>query len=156
MVVKKETYYEKNFLFLDWLQYLFAIIITILFLFSLIPFFYGYISKILVIILFIQLILSILRLKLLNIFLELILLSFALISFINIIPIVFIFIGYILRFFGLLFGIIEMLSFKNSKVFKIIEIVTTNKFRRKTVRKSKKSPEKVKTEKFQEAKFKEK
>ncbi len=146
--VEKTIRYKKKFSLLDTLQYTLAIIITICFGIGLIPTYYFQISIVLIGCIIVQLILSLLRLRLLNVILEIIILILAILG---IIPVL----GYLFRFIGLFGALLEMASFKNYKMYKQIEIRTFDNFSAKK-RKSNSKQIRKSNNKVVEADYKEK
>jgi hypothetical protein len=129
MVIKKKIIKrEKEISFLNSIQYIISIIIALLFILGLIPYTFKELFPILISLIIIQFFISIIRLRILNIFLELILI---LLSIFSIIPIL----GYFFRILGFLTAIIEIITFKNSIYYKKIEIITINKFSNKKQKK---------------------
>lgn len=124
MIKKKTVTFEKKFDFLSSIQYFISIFIAILFGFGLIPFQYNNIFEGILILIVIQIFLSLIRLRLLNVFLELILLLLAVISFVP-------FLGYVFRFIGMLFTILDMSTFKSAKIYKKVKIMTFDNFKSK-------------------------
>ena len=117
MEVHKKTikYYKKSPI--NIIQYILSTIVTILFCIGLIPSLYieYNLAKPIIIILLIQFIISLIRLRFSNAFIEIFLIIFALIS---VIP----FFGYITRILGFIFSLFEIASFKNKKLYKKIYI----------------------------------
>lgn len=138
-------------------QYFISSIIAVSFGIGLVPTLYDNVFPIIMISLTAQLIISLGRVRLLNVFLEIFLIGAAFLSQIMLL-------GYIFRFVGIIFSIIEMASFKNGILYKQMEVRTfrtSNKKRRKSpagaaasINKSK-SNVKPKT-KIKDAEFKEK
>lgn len=148
---KKKYHFNEN-QFLDNIEYINSIIIAILFAIGLIPFTYSKVSSILITLILIQIIISAIRFRLLNVIIELALLILSIISFIPIL-------GFITRFIGIIFAIIESASFKNKIIYEKIEINTINKFKTKQNKKNNKQNNKEKSknkEKIYDAEFKEK
>lgn len=145
MKVEKTIKYKKRISTFDWIQYFLSAIITISFVIGLIPTYYLQVGPIILGSLVLQLLLSIARLRLLNVILELFIIILAIISFIPIL-------GYIFRIIGIFAGLLEMASFKHYTVYKQIEIRTFNN------RSKNKKQKKIRTENknIKEADFKEK
>lgn len=154
MRVEKTTKYKKKLSFFDYVQYFISMLISISFLLGLIPFFYDNVFRLAITLIMVQIIISLFRLRIFNILIELFLLF---LSVISLVPVF----GYIFRFLGFLVGILEMTSFKNYKLYKKIEVRnfypsgfnSKNNSQKDTKSELKKSKNKVK---FQDAKFKEK
>ncbi len=119
MEVHKKTikYYKKSLT--DIIQYILSVIVTLLFCVGLIPSLYIELNlaKPIIILLIIQFIISLIRLRFANIILEILLIIFA---FISVIP----FFGYITRILGFIFSLLEVASFKNRTLYKRIHIKT--------------------------------
>ncbi|MCA9495904.1 MAG: hypothetical protein KC589_03095 [Nanoarchaeota archaeon] len=126
MKIEKTIKYQKRISIFDWIQYFISGIITICFVIGLIPGYYNKIATLLIAFIVVQILISILRLRLLNMILELFIL---LISIISLVP----FLGWFFRFLGIITGILEMASFKNYKLYKQVEIKT---FKRKNPNKA--------------------
>jgi hypothetical protein len=135
MVIKKKVIYRKSS-FLDFFQYFIGIFISILYGFTLIPFHSIAIAPILAIALLIQLIFSAIRLRIINVFLELILLINILLS---IIPLF----GYVFRFLGIVLSILDMATFKSDVYYEKIEIIYENNFSKKSKSKKNKNSNKI-------------
>ena len=122
MEIHKKTikYYKRSPI--DIIQYILSTIVTLLFCIGLIPSLYiGYnLAKPIIIILIIQFLISIIRLRFSNVFIEVFLIILA---FISVIP----FFGYITRILGFIFSLLEIASFKYKKLYKRIQI---KRFRR--------------------------
>ena len=112
--VKSSTSYKKPSLF-DNVQYVISIVLTICLGMSLIPGYFGKVSGVIIAGLVIQLIFSGLRIKLINVFLELIVLLLSLVGFIP-------YLGWIPRFFAFFISLLDMASLNNNSVSKQIEI----------------------------------
>ena len=142
MRVEKTTKFKKRISFMDHIQYFIGLFISILFLVGFIPFSFDNLFKLIIGLIIIQVIISLLRLRIFNILLELILLGLAIFSLIPVL-------GYFFRFLGFIVGILEMTSFKNYKLYKKVEITRfyPKKFKKKQIK------NKVK---FKDAEFKEK
>ncbi len=117
MKVKRTVTYRRKIGFLDTVQYIIGIAIAVLFGVGLIPGYFGYVFPILVFVIIVQAVISLVRLRILNLFIELFMLVFAIIG---IIP----YFGYLFRFIGVLAAIIDLTSFKNYQLYKHIEIRT--------------------------------
>lgn len=118
----KTTKYYKKIKFLDIVQYLIAAFIGIGFLLWLLPAGWNFIptnypgiQKLIIGAIIIQAIISILRLRVLGLFLELFLLLLALLSLIP-------YAGYFFRFLGLIFVLIELGTFQSYQVYKHVDI----------------------------------
>ncbi len=149
MRVERKVTYKKRLGVLDSAQYLIAIIIAICFGIGLIPFYYDEVFVVLISLIIVQIIISFVRLRLLNVIIEVFLL---IISIIAIIP----FIGYLFRIIGLLASLLEMLSFKNYIMYKNIEIRTFKTDFSKKESKSNNKKIQKKSIKAQDAEFSEK
>ena len=115
--METKTKYSQEFSILDRIQYFISITIPILFCFGLIPTYYDNVFNTLIILLSVQLIISLLRFRLLNLFIELILIG---LSVISLIPLL----GYIFRFLGIIFAILDMSSFKSAVIYTKFENMT--------------------------------
>lgn len=150
--MKSNKMYIKDDSFLDKLQYFLSIFIAILFGLGLVPFVYLGVFKFVMILILIQIIISAIRLRILNVIIELLLLGLGLFSLIPIL-------GYLTRFFGILVSILEASSFKNSVIYQTIEINTINKFKSKKNKSKKdksKKEEKLNSKNIVDAEFEEK
>ena len=121
----KTTKYYKKIRFLDIVQYLIASFIGIGFLlwllpqsWNLLPTNYPPIEKIIISGLVIQAIISILRFRVLGLFLELFLLLLTLLSLVP-------YAGYFFRFLGLIFILVELATFQSYQIYKHVDIKHT-------------------------------
>jgi hypothetical protein len=145
----KKTKFDLNLL--SKLQFVLAFTITVLYGLSLWqPNFYEYVMY-LAFIIVIQLLISIGRLRIANIFIELILLVLLLPSLIPIL-------GVVVILFGFLISLIEIATFKHNTLYKTVEFRTFNNFKdnKSSKNSSKTSKLKKKTVNFKDADFKEK
>lgn len=140
MEVKTSMVREK-YSFLSGIQYFLATFIAILFGISLWqPFFYKVVWGLSGLIL-IQILLSSLRLRLLNIILEIFLLVLILPSLIP-------FLGVFTILIGLLLGMLEMATFKHMTVYKMAEVKTFKKYFGQSSKKEKKTSKKKSSKVF--------
>lgn len=133
------------------IQYFISSAMGICFGIGLIPTFFDDVYKVIVALLIVQIIISIIRGRLLNIFLEIFLVGLAGLSLIPLL-------GYVARFLGIIFCILEMASFKNGFLYQQMDMRTFNSksgFKSKKP-KSKKPQVKKPKVKFEDANFKEK
>ena len=130
---------EKKIQFLDNVQYVIALAIAILFLLGLIPLTFDDIYPLLILLVIIQLAISLIRLRFLNVILEVFIIGVALLSLIPLL-------GFPFRIIGFLLGLLEVVSFKNNSLY----VQAENRTFKKKKKKVKAKP------KFQEADFKEK
>lgn len=126
----------------DNVQYFIAVVMAIFFAFSLFNFSMLFVVSIAILI---QLIISILRFRVFGIFLEIFILILVGLSFIP-------FLGILFKILGLFAAIFEMAIFKNSTIYKQVEIRTFNSKQKKSKNKKVTKP---KVE-FEDADFKEK
>jgi hypothetical protein len=146
MVKNKSGEYLNN------LQYFLSSVMAFSFGIGLFPFMYKKVLPVIAVCLAIQVIVSVFRGRLLNVFLEIFLVGLAAIS---IIPVL----GIITRFIGILFCILEMAAFKNGALYAQMD---TRAFNSKSGFKSKNSSRKKSAEikksdvKFADADFEEK
>lgn len=148
MTTVRKVNYSKRLPALNIVQYILAAFIGICFGIGFIPTFYGNVFPVIAVALVIQIIISIARLRFLNIILELILLG---LSVISLIPIL----GYLFRFMGIIASIVELASFKNYQIYKHVEIITFGKNKKKENKKGVKANYK-RPEHYEDAKFEEK
>ncbi len=148
--MKTKTNYKNEFSIFDRIQYFISIAIPILFFLGLIPTYYNNVFNTIIILLSIQLIISLFRFRLLNLFIELILIG---LSVISLIPLL----GYIFRFLGIIFAILDMASFKSTIIYTKFENMTfkTNKQKNQT-KKSNKTKSKFESKNIKDADFEEK
>ena len=114
---ERRVLYKRGFSFLGTLQYVLGFVIVLTFGIGLIPGYYHEVVWFGIGALVAQILISIFRFRLLNIFLEFFLL---LLMLIGIIP----YLGYFFRFLGFFFALLDLTSFKSSKLYKQIEIRT--------------------------------
>ena len=131
--------------FLDNIQYIVGIILTIGLGVSLIPGYYNKMSEIIITALVVQVIISGLRAKIINVFLELVILLLSLIGFIP-------FLGWFFRLVAFFISLLDMAALKNNIVSKQIEIRAF----KPNFRNKKKSAKKQEKETVVDAEFKEK
>lgn len=143
MRVESTTRYYRKIDFLDTFQYIISIVIAVTFAAGLIPGLYGEVFIFTIAAIVIQILFSLIRLRLLNVILELFLLLFAVIGFIPVL-------GWIFRLVGFFGAILDMATFKSSHIYKKVQVKTFKP------RPSKKKPAKKTVKKFKEAEFKEK
>ena len=147
MRIEKTIQYKRRMGFLDNIQYFLALIIALLFLLGFIPLTYTGFYIIILFAIALQILLSIARLRIINVILELILLF---LSVVSLIPLL----GYFFRFLGIIATLLDMASFKNYRLYKTIEIKTFKPGKNKP---KQKKPSKIKnSSKVREAKFEEK
>jgi len=140
MRIEKTTRFFKKMKILDRIQYFIGVFIGILFVLGLIPFTFDKLYVLIKGLIIIQIIISLVRLRILNVILEIFILGLA---FLSLIPLL----GYLFRIVGLIMSILDFSSFKNYKIFKKVEIKKyyPNKYKNK-----------LKSTNFKEAEFKEK
>lgn len=117
MRIERKIKYSKKLSIWDSVQYILGLIVVLCFAIGLIPFTYNQVISVAVGLLVIQIIISLVRLRLLNVLLEVILL---ILSIVSIVPIL----GYVTRILGILAGLVDMTTFKNYKMYKNIEVRT--------------------------------
>lgn len=145
-VKEKTTTYYNKFSFLNGFQYFLATFIAILFGISLWqPFFYKVVWG-LVLLLLLQVVISLLRVRLLNIILEIFMLILILPSLIP-------FLGVFAILIGLLIGLLEMATFKHMVLYKKVEVKTIHDYFGKGKKDKKSSKKKTN---FKDVNFKEK
>lgn len=120
MKVERSVKFVRKSSFVNKVQYFIGMIIAILFALGFIPFFYLDVFPFLIVALAIQLVISILRLRIINVILICIMIV---LSVASLIPIV----GYLFRFLGFLTGLLDMASYKSTFVYKRIEKVRIDK-----------------------------
>lgn len=142
MNTRKTTTYYKKISIIDRIQYMISAIIAITFALGLVPGIYAEVFIFTIGAIVIQIVISLTRLRILNVLLELFLLLFSIIA---IVP----FLGWLFRLIGMLGSILDMATFKNYSIYKKVEVNTF---------KSKKRPSKKKkiNNKFKDAQFEEK
>jgi len=133
---------KKQIHILNQIQYAIASVIGVAFGIGLIPTLYDNVKQVIMVAITIQIFISFLRMRFLNVFLEIFLLGLGLLSLIPLL-------GYIFRFGGIFVAILEMVSFKNYILYRQMELRTLAK------RPNKKTGKKPKTN-FKDAEFKEK
>jgi len=121
----KTTRYYKKIRFLDIVQYLIASVIGIGFFlwllpqsWNLLPTYIPSLERLIIGAIVIQAIISILRLRVLGLFLELLLLLLALLSLVA-------YVGYFFRFLGLIFVLVELASFQSYQIYKHVDVKHT-------------------------------
>lgn len=134
--MKTKINYSQKFDFLDKIQYFLSISIPILFTIGLIPTLFDNVFPTLVTIIIIQILISLLRFRLLNITIELILIG---LSVLSLIPLL----GYLFRFTGIILAILDLATFKS--------IVIYSKFENTAFKNTKKNPKPKKE--FKKSKF---
>jgi predicted membrane protein len=136
MKKKAQTMFADKKSFWDTIQYLLGVLITLLFALGLIPFTYGDIFGILAGLIIVQFAISLVRFRLLNISLLIVLFILSLLSLIP-------FVGYIFRFFAILIAILDFASYKHAKVYHRFEQIRVEKtsFKKKTSKKTKEKAE---------------
>lgn len=142
---------KKNNKIMDNVQYFISSAMGICFGIGLIPTFFDEVYRVIVVLLIVQILISIIRGRLLNIFLEIFLVGLAGLSLIPLL-------GYVARFLGIIFCILEMASFKNGLLYQQMDMKAFNSksgFNSKSS-KGKKSGIKKPKVKFEDADFKEK
>ena len=122
MVTRKEVHYQKKWNFLNIIQYIIGILIFALFVVGLIPFNYGVVGSTLLSLLVIQIIISLFRLSLFAVFLELLLLFLAVAAFFPVL-------GYIPRILGALLALLDLAGFQLTSRSK--KVIITNFSKRK-------------------------
>lgn len=150
MAVKKRvTHYRRNPM--NMVQYVLAVIIILMIMLSFIPTIYGKIFHILFLLLFIQIIISIFRLRLLNIFFEVMLVILAGIMLIPILfknfpilDILLFILNYIFIIIAFFVAVIDMSTFKSNMIYKRVEIFTTGKSKKNPQTSKKKAIKKPK------------
>lgn len=143
MRVHKIVVNKEKLNFLNIFQYTLSVVILFLFLFGLVPFSYYLVFYFLSILIIVQLIISLLRFRLLNILIELLILGLAILSLIPLL-------GYGFRFLAIFFLIFEFFSFKNNSIYyqSNIRVGISNK--------SKKASKKKENKNVKDASFSEK
>ncbi|NCC70790.1 hypothetical protein EOM09_04360 [bacterium] len=121
--VKKTRKVIKRPFFLASIQYVLSVFIVVAFILSLIPNFYDRIYIYLLILVLVQIILSVIRFKLLNVFFEIFLLALIIVGLIP-------YLGWLFRFLGVFISLIDMLLLKESKFYKMIEIRTIKRIKK--------------------------
>lgn len=121
----KTTRYYKKIKFLDIIQYLIASFIGIGFLlwllpagWNFLPAHYPEIQKLIIGGIVLQAVISILRLRVLGVFLELFILLLALLSLIP-------YAGYFFRFLGIVFILVELATFQSYEIYKHVDVKHT-------------------------------
>lgn len=136
----------------DTIQYLISIAISILFVIGLISTKFQEYFQITIGLIILQILLSILRIRLINIIIQLPILIFALIGYIP-------YLGYFFRFLGFLVSLLDMSTFKSQTINNKVNIIYTNS-RAKKSRENQKSKQKLYSKNFEnnvkDAQFKEK
>ncbi len=142
---KQNTFEVKN---RNSVQYIFSIVISLLFGVSLIPGNFGDMGGVLVIMILVQILISILKFNLLHLILEFVLLIFAILSFIP-------YLGYLFILIGFVLSLLDLVTFKNSAIYKQVNVRFDTSFSNK--KKSQQKEKKVKHSKdVVDAEFKEK
>lgn len=118
----KKTYSNMNLKTLNIFQYCINIILLVLFFAGLIPYYYDNISKYIFLFLGIQIFISLLRLRFINVILELIILG---LSVLSIIP----FAGYVFRIVAILILFGDIATFKLIGIYKKVNVVNINTFK---------------------------
>ena len=116
----EKTYTKKKLNFLNTIQYTIGLILSIGFAIGLVPFYYDNISTYIIALIIIQLLLSLVRLRFLNVFLEVVLLGLAVVSLIPLL-------GYLFRLIALIVSVLDSSSFKHTFIYKRMETVSNNK-----------------------------
>lgn len=153
----KTTRYYKKIKFLDIIQYLIASFIGIGFLlwllpqsWNFIPASYPSIQKLVIGAIVLQAVLSILRLRVLGVFLELFLLLLALLSLIP-------YAGYFFRFLGIVFVLVELATFQSYEIYKHVDVKHTKPSKEEKSQEDKEEKKKESTRKqIKDADFEEK
>lgn len=123
MVTRRQTTTYRDDV-LGTVQYIIGLVIAIIFGLSLVPFSYGDMFYLVLGIIVVQMIISLIRFRILNFMLETIILIFAIIG---IVPFL---IGYIFRLLVIPITIIDMATFKSTTIYKKVEIITANNIKR--------------------------
>ena len=151
---KVNVTYQKSLKFLDFFQYIFALIIAIGFTAGIFGFFKS-IGLVIIYIIVAQILLSLVRLKILNMIIETILLILAIISLaLNNITY---FLALPFIFIGFLASILDLSTIKYVTVYKMIETRTFDSFgnKKKVIKTKKKVDKNVKEASFKEKDIKE-
>lgn len=138
--------------FMSNLQYFLASILAISFGIGILPFFYKKVVTVVAVCLGIQVLISVFRGRLLNVFLEIFLVGLAVISLIPII-------GLVSSFFAMIICILEMAAFKNGVLYQQMDMRAFNSksgFKSKSSKSKKKPGIKKPNVKFEDADFSEK
>jgi len=151
----KTTKYYKKIRFLDVVQYLIGSIIGIGFFLWLLPQSWNLLpaslpslERLIIGAIVIQAIISILRLRVLGLFLELFLLLLALLSQVA-------YVGYFFRFLGLIFVLAELASFQSYQIYKHVDVKHTKPKEEKTEKEEEKKSHSTKKQ-IRDADFEEK
>jgi len=142
---------NKNVQLLNNVQYFLSSVIAVCFGIGLIPTLYDNVVNVIMVALGFQIIISLFRGRLLNVFFEIFLIGLGALAYIPLL-------GYFFRFLGIIFSILEIASFKNTFLYKQMEI-RTFRMNQKSRGSSSKSKSKVSgkaTPKFKDAEFTEK
>ncbi|MCA9486027.1 hypothetical protein H6501_02765 [Candidatus Woesearchaeota archaeon] len=115
MKIEKTVKVQRRMKPLNILQYFIGAVILFLFLYGLIPGKYDDIFLYMLGAVTVQILLSLLRLRILNVVIELIILIFAIISGIPVL-------GYLFRLGGLILALLDLASFKSYVIYKTIKV----------------------------------
>lgn len=113
----KQEFSERTNKLLNNVQYFLSAVIAVCFGIGLIPTLYDDVFKVVMVALSIQIVVSLLRVRLFNVLLEVFLVAF---GFSSLIPVF----GYVFRFLGIIFSVFEMASFKNFVLYRQMEMKT--------------------------------
>ena len=140
----------KTISLLNNVQYFLSSVVAVSFGIGLIPTLYDDVFKVIMFVLTVQIVISLFRLRLLNVFFEIFLIGTGVLAYVPLL-------GYFFRVIGIFVSILELASFKNSMLYKQMEIRT---FRTGKKRRGKNAGAKVSTKKtpvkFKDAEFSEK
>ena len=140
---------NKNVNLLSNVQYFLSSILAICFAIGIFPFLYKKVVSIVAVCLAIQVIVSVIRGRLLNVFLEIFLVGLAALSLIPIL-------GLVASFFAMVVCILEMAAFKNGVLYQQMDMRAFNSKNKTKTSKKKSSGIKKPEPKFEDASFSEK
>lgn len=117
METRKETTYALESGLINMIQYVISLCCAILFGLGFIPYYYDDVAKYLIAALVVNFLISLIRFRILNVFIQIFLIGLSVLSFI---PLA----GYLFRILGLIFSIVDMSTFKNVEIYKKVKVFT--------------------------------